>query len=85
LALREQRELLARVYFRRGFTASAAQEWMAVCSEQPDARALIGLARIARRQGLEDDAKVFAREALVLEPDNDQALALLPARERAVA
>ena len=41
---------------------------MAVCAEQPDARALIGLARVALAHGLAEDAAVFAREALALEP-----------------
>ena len=52
LSPRERREVLAELYLRRGFPASAAQEWMAVCQEQPDVRALYGLARVAERQGM---------------------------------
>jgi tetratricopeptide (TPR) repeat protein len=85
LAEREQRELLAKIYLRRGFTASAAQEWMIVCNAEPDARALVGLASVARASGMTEDVLVFAREALALEPDNAQALALLPGRARQVA
>ncbi len=33
---RARRELLAEMYLRRGFAASAAQEWMAVCEQEPD-------------------------------------------------
>ena len=68
LPRREQRELLASMYLRRGFLASAAQEWMDVCAEQPDCRALVGLARVAVGHGLPEDAAVFASEALALEP-----------------
>ena len=73
LAEREQRELLATIYLRRGFIASAAQEWMAACEAGPDARALVGLARIARAQGMSEDVAVFAAKALELEPDNAEA------------
>ena len=69
-AEREQRELLAGMYLRRGFVASAAEEWLAVCKPAPDVRALIGLARVAERQGMPEDAVVFASEALALEPGN---------------
>jgi hypothetical protein len=73
LAEREQRELLATIYLRRGFVASAAQEWMAACETGPDARALVGLARIARAQGMSEDVAVFAAKALEIEPDNAEA------------
>jgi glycosyltransferase involved in cell wall biosynthesis/Flp pilus assembly protein TadD len=87
LAEREQRELLATIYLRRGFVASAAQEWMAVCEAAPDARALVGLARVARLQGLGEDAALFARRALELDPDNATArkLAGAPAQSAARA
>jgi hypothetical protein len=85
LAAREQHELLAKIYLRRGFVASAAAEWMGVCKEGADVRALLGLAQIARIQAMDDDAEVFVREALVLEPENAEALALLPARSRQAA
>jgi hypothetical protein len=48
----------------------AAQEWMAVCEYRPDARALLGLARVAERHGQRDDAAVFAAEALQHDPEN---------------
>jgi Flp pilus assembly protein TadD len=43
---------------------------MAVCEYRPDARALLGLARVAHRHGQLDDAAVFAGEALQHDPDN---------------
>ena len=56
LPVREQREFLATLYFRRGFLASAAEEWMAVCNERADARAMVGLAQVAAAHGLPEDA-----------------------------
>src|SRR5271165_6312534 len=53
---RERRELLAGMYLRRGFVVSAAQEWMAVCREAPDTRALVGLARVAVARGMNREA-----------------------------
>jgi hypothetical protein len=85
---REQRELLATIYLRRGFLASAAQEWMTVCNGVADVRALIGLARIARAQGLAEDVAVFAAKALELDPDHPEARRLAGAvaePERAAA
>jgi tetratricopeptide (TPR) repeat protein len=82
---REQHELLATIYLRRGFVASAAEEWMAVCQRRPDARALLGLARIAQRRGMTEDVAVFAAQALELEPGNVQARALMPTREARAA
>jgi glycosyltransferase involved in cell wall biosynthesis/Flp pilus assembly protein TadD len=85
LPAREQHELLANVYARRGFAASAAEEWMAVCREQPDLRALLGLAGIARARGLDEDAAVFATQALALDPECAPARALLSPREPSLA
>ncbi|MGO9751592.1 MAG: glycosyltransferase [Solirubrobacteraceae bacterium] len=68
LPVREQRELLGRIYLRRGFLRSAAQEWMAVVNEAPDARALLGLARVSLANGQPDPAQTFASRALVLDP-----------------
>ena len=68
LPQREQRELLAGMYLRFGFIKSAAQEWMAVCERAPDARALLGLARVAQAHGLAQDALTFATEAATLDP-----------------
>jgi tetratricopeptide (TPR) repeat protein len=76
---REQRELLATIYLRRGFVASAAEQWLAVCKEQPDVRALLGLARIARTQGMPEDMAIFAGKALELDPENREARILATA------
>ena len=65
LPWREQRELLAGVYFRRGFLESAAREWIGVAERlgAPDERALRGLAGLADAQGLHDDAQLMRDEA----------------------
>jgi glycosyltransferase involved in cell wall biosynthesis len=77
LPLREQRELLAGMYFDHGFLASAAQEWMAVCESEPDARALLGLSRVASANGQLEDAAVFAAEALKHDPASSVAREIL--------
>jgi tetratricopeptide (TPR) repeat protein len=74
---RERHELLAEMYLRRGFAASAAQEWMAVCEQEPDLRALLGLARVASTQGMSREAGEFAAAALACDPDNALAASLL--------
>ncbi len=75
---RERRERLATVYLRRGFLASAADEWIAVCeNDGADAAALIGLAQVAWARGLDEDAIVFAQEARELEPGHAGAARLL--------
>ncbi len=82
LERREQRELLGEMFLSHGFLAQAGREWMAACGEQPDARALIGLARVAERSGMPDDAATFATGALELDPRSAAAqelLARLPA------
>jgi hypothetical protein len=76
LPRREQRELMATAYLRRGHLPQAAQEWMAVCSQAPDARALTGLALVAELHGQPQDAVVFAHEALAIEPGNTTARAV---------
>ena len=58
------------MYLAHGFLPMAAQEWMAVCEYRPDARALLGLARVAERHGQHEDAAVFAAEALQHDPQN---------------
>jgi tetratricopeptide (TPR) repeat protein len=83
LPQRERREQLAELYLRRGFPASAAEEWMAVCGEQPDARALFGLARVAERQGMAAEAAEFAQATLAEEPEHGAAAELLE-RVRAI-
>jgi glycosyltransferase involved in cell wall biosynthesis len=68
LPWREQRELLAGVYYRRGFLESAAREWLGVAERLggPDERALLGLALLADAQGLADDAQLMRDEAATL-------------------
>ncbi|WP_372788446.1 glycosyltransferase [Paraconexibacter sp.] len=66
---RERREALARLYLRRGYLESAADEWIAVVErEGPDARAYTGLAEVALARGLDEDADLLAAEARALEP-----------------
>lgn len=74
---RERRELLAGMYLRQGFLASAAEEWMAVCADSPDARAWMGLAKVAQRQQMPEQALDFAQAALACEPGNDEARQLV--------
>jgi glycosyltransferase involved in cell wall biosynthesis len=77
IAERERRELLAQMYLRRGFLRSAGREWIAVCEQQADARALVGLAHVALASGQSDTAATFAQQALGLEPGNEGAAKLL--------
>jgi tetratricopeptide (TPR) repeat protein len=65
LPWREQRELLAGVYLRRGFGESAAREWIGVAEKlgAPDERCLLGLATLAASQGLHEDAEIMRAEA----------------------
>ncbi|MCW3019707.1 MAG: glycosyl transferase family 2 [Solirubrobacterales bacterium] len=77
LAERERHELLAEMYMRRGFAASAAEEWMAVCRQGPDTKALVGLASIAAARGMPREASDFAAAALSRDPDNEAAASLL--------
>jgi tetratricopeptide (TPR) repeat protein len=79
LARREQRELLAQMYLKHGLVDRAAQEWIAVASETPDVRSMLGLAQIAVAQGLAEDAANFANAALELDPASAPAKALLAA------
>jgi tetratricopeptide (TPR) repeat protein len=74
---RKRHELLAEMYMRRGFAASAAQEWMAVCQREPDTQALLGLARVAAARGMPREASDFAAAALTRDPDNEHAASLL--------
>jgi hypothetical protein len=74
---RERSERLARVYLRRGFLESAADEWIAVVQEQgADADAFVGLAQVAWARELPDDARMFAAEAVALDPAHGTALRL---------
>jgi glycosyltransferase involved in cell wall biosynthesis len=74
---RERRELLAEMYMRRGFAASAAEQWMAVCHEEPDVRALLGLARVAAASGMAREAGDFAGAVLSRDPGNKLAASLV--------
>jgi hypothetical protein len=74
---REQRELLASMHLKHGFLQSAAREWMAVCESKPDARALLGLARVAQANGQLKDAAVFAGEVLKADPTSAGAREIL--------
>jgi hypothetical protein len=77
LAVREQRELLAGMYLAHGHGGLAAQQWMAICRESPDSRALLGLARVAAGHGMAQDAANFAAGALELDPECTAARKLL--------
>jgi tetratricopeptide (TPR) repeat protein len=85
LPQREQRELLGRLYLRRGFLRSAAREWMAVVRERPDVRALLGLAQVSLANGQADTASTFAEQALKLDPGCAGAARILAARRAALA
>jgi tetratricopeptide (TPR) repeat protein len=82
---RERRELLGEMYLRRGYLASAAEEWMAVCRAEPDVRALLGLSRVALAQGMGREAGEFAESALAHDPGNEAAEGLLSRSQAAVA
>jgi predicted Zn-dependent protease len=75
----ERREALARIYFRRGYLESAAEEWMDAYREAPDSRTLVGLAQVAVAQGDAELAREFAAEAVRLEPADPRAERLLAA------
>jgi tetratricopeptide (TPR) repeat protein len=70
---RVRSELLAGMYLRRSFLASAAEEWLTVCEREPDVPALLGLAKVAAAQGMTEEALDFAREARSLDPENGDA------------
>jgi tetratricopeptide (TPR) repeat protein len=70
LQKRARQHLLAEMYLRRGFLTSAADEWIELCQDQPDAAALLGLSRIAAARGMVDEANEFAAAALRHDPDN---------------
>ena len=85
---RERREALAGMYLRRGFLDSAAEEWVAVAQQAPDARAYLGLAQVALARGLGEDAQTLAAAAAAADPGNVPAAKLteaLAAREKLVA
>jgi hypothetical protein len=68
---REQRELMALMYYRRGFLESAADEWVAVCERiGPDVPALLGLAQLAFTRGMKEEAVMLAHEIRALDPEH---------------
>jgi tetratricopeptide (TPR) repeat protein len=69
-------QLLAAIYFRRGYLDSAADEWIASVQAEPNAPALVGLAQVAIAKGLPDEAVAFLDDALELEPENHEATVL---------
>jgi tetratricopeptide (TPR) repeat protein len=75
-------DVLAAVYFRRGFLDSAADEWIACVEAEPTAGALLGLAHVALAKDLPEDAAALLDEALLLEPVNADVCAM---REALVA
>ncbi len=78
LQARERRELLAEMYLRRGFAASAAEEWMAVCEQRARRPRAAGP---GPRSGRARDGRArpsdFAAAALARDPDNEVAANLL--------
>ena len=82
---RERREQLARMYLRRGFLESAADEWIAAIHERPDAQAFVGLAQVAVANQLPEEALDFVHAALDLEPEHHEARRLSDALERRLA
>ncbi len=85
IGARERRQLLAEMYLRHGFLASAAQEWMAVCEREPDVQALLGLARVAAARGMAQEMGDFAAAALSRDPANEDAANLLSQAHGATA
>jgi hypothetical protein len=58
---------------------------MAVCEQEPDVPALLGLARIAAARGMADEMSDFAAAALARDPDNEDAASLLSQAHAATA
>jgi tetratricopeptide (TPR) repeat protein len=67
LPARERAQLVAEIHLRHGDPAGAAAQWLAVCAENPDARARLGLAQVAAMTGRRENAILFARTALELD------------------
>lgn len=82
---RERTERLARIYLRRGFLDSAAEEWISIASARPDAAAFVGLAQVAVARGLAAEALEFGQEAVRLDPRSAEATRLLAALEQRAA
>jgi hypothetical protein len=76
---RERHDRLARIYLRRGFLESAADEWIASASIEVDVRSMVGLAHVAIARGMPAEAREFAEEAVAVDPGDDDARALLTA------
>jgi len=69
-------DVLAAIYFRRGFLDSAADEWIACVEAEPSAGALLGLAHVALAKDMPEDAEALLDEAQALEPENEDVSAL---------
>jgi tetratricopeptide (TPR) repeat protein len=75
----ERHDRIARIYLRRGFLESAADEWIASASIEVDVRSMVGLAHVAIARGLPAEALEFAQEAVAVDPGDGDARALLAA------
>jgi hypothetical protein len=66
---RERRELLGKMYLRRGFLESAADEWVLVCERAgPDVPALVGLLHVAYARRMWEEAAILSEEIRALDP-----------------
>ena len=74
---REQREMRASMYLRVGLLAPGRSGVDGDLRVAPDARALVGLARVSAAARAAEDAVVFATEALNLEPTSEAAREIL--------
>jgi tetratricopeptide (TPR) repeat protein len=63
---------LGEVHFRQGNIAQAEREWLSVVNRQPDARALLGIARASESYSLYRRAKVAIDEAHRLDPGDPE-------------
>ena len=82
---RQKVEDLARLYLRRGFLESAADEWLPFAQRGGDAKAFVGLAQVAFAKGLHEDALGLAREALRLDPGSVEPQRLVRSLESRIA
>ncbi|HET6171004.1 MAG TPA: glycosyltransferase [Gaiellales bacterium] len=78
-------DVLAAIYFRRGFLDSAADEWIACFEAEPSSGALLGLAHVALAKDLPEEAATLLDEAQALDPGNGDAAALRQALAAKVA
>jgi tetratricopeptide (TPR) repeat protein len=70
--------LLGRIYLRRSFADMAGEEYMYVAQQfGPDPEVLTGLGKVATMKEMWDDAVVFLRESLDMNPEQADARKLL--------